>query len=101
MFSICAEPPPMPSESVRSVGSICGHDLISRSSTIAKCCGTPRKLPRCQSRRVMSWKRSSPSPVNAIVTIGWPNWSKSCRVPSALMFAPVISGIGFSASSGW
>ena len=76
----------MPSESVRSVGSICGHDLISRSSTIAKCWGAPRKLPRCQSRRVMSWKRSSPSPVNAIDTIGWPNWSKSCRVPSALMW---------------
>ena len=88
MFSICAEPPPMPSESVRSFGSICGHDLISRSSTIAKCCGAPRKLPRCQSRRVMSWKRFSPSPVNAIVTIGWPNWSKSWRVPSALMCAP-------------
>ena len=66
MFSICADPPPMPSESVRSVGSICGHDLISRSSTIAKCCGAPRRLPRCHSRLVMSWKRSSPSPVNAM-----------------------------------
>ncbi len=101
MFSIDADPPPMPSESVRSVWSICGQDLISLSSTMAKCCGTPRRLPRCHSRLVMSWKRFSPSPVNSMRTIGWPNWSKSWRVPDDLRWAPVISGTGFSASSGW
>ena len=29
-----------------SFQSICGHDLISRSSTIAKCCGEPSRFPR-------------------------------------------------------
>ena len=33
---ICAEPPPMPFDSDPSVWSICGHDLISRSRTMAK-----------------------------------------------------------------
>ena len=95
-------PPPIPSESERSVESICGNDLISRSRTIAKCCGDAAEVaalpePPCD----LAGSGFSPFPVNAIVTIGWPNWSKSCRVPSALMSAPVISGIGFSALSGW
>ena len=36
---ICALPPPMPLERLESVKSICGNVLISRSRTIAKCCG--------------------------------------------------------------
>ena len=42
---ICALPL-MPFESELSFGSICGNDLISRSRTIAKCCGAPSRLPR-------------------------------------------------------
>ena len=84
--------------------SIDGHDLIWRSSTIAKCwnesCGSPWPpvmlccaRPRSASRFVISPNLSPPSSVNCIVTIGSPVVvSKSCRVPASFRSAPVISG---------
>ena len=50
---ICARPPPMPLERLESVKSICGNVLISRSRTIAKCCGCWRSFPRIHSSRVI------------------------------------------------
>ena len=84
--------------------SIDGHDLIWRSSTIAKCWnelpGSPwppvmlwRARPRSASRFVISPNLSPPLSVNCIVTIGSPVVvSKSCRVPASFRSAPVISG---------
>ena len=88
--------------------SIDGHDLIWRSSTIAKCwnefCGSPpvmlkRARPRSAARFVMSPNLSAPSSVNCIVTIGsLVVVSKSCRVPFSLRSPPDISGTTFSGS---
>ena len=39
-------PPAMPFDRLESVWSICGHDLMSRSRTIAKCCGVFQSRPR-------------------------------------------------------
>ena len=88
-----------------SVKSIVGHDLISRSSTIAKCCrkalGSPwppptvlkSSFPRCAMSRVISSNLSPPLPVKSMSTIGSPvRVSKSCRVPESLRSEPVISG---------
>ena len=93
---IWARPPPMPPLRLESVKSICGKVLISRSRTIAKCCGTFRSLPRIQRPRVMSSNLSEPESVNSIVTIGRPEApglvSKSARVPESLKSSPVICG---------
>ncbi len=67
---ICARPPPIPPERLESVKSICGNVLISRSRTIAKCCGCWRSFPRIHSSRVIRSKFFEPFPVNSMVTIG-------------------------------
>ncbi len=91
--SICARPPPMPPARLDSVKSICGNVLISRSRTMAKCCGFPLVLPRIHSSRVISSNRSEPRFVNSIVTIGCPvDGSKSARVPESFRSSPVIWG---------
>ena len=74
-----------------SVKSICGQVLISRSRTIANCCGTWRSLPRIQRLRVISSNLSAPESVNSIDTIGRPDApglvSKSARVPELEVLA--------------
>ena len=81
--------------------SIDGHDLISRSSTIAKCWSdllaaaerVREQLAALASSRVISPNLSAPESVNCIVTIGSPVVvSKSWRVPESFRSAPVISG---------
>ena len=55
----------------------------------------PSSEPRSASRFVIVWNSLFPWPVNCMVTIGWPFWSKSARVPESFRSLPVISGIGF------
>ena len=94
---ICARPPPIPLDRLESVKSICGKVLISRSRTIAKCCGCWRSFPRIHSSRVMRSKASAPEFVNSIVTMGLPPApglvSKSARVPESFRSSPVICGM--------
>ena len=89
------------------VQSICGHDLISRSRTIAKFWKMSwpppivfvRSFPRCARSRVMSSNFFCPLFVNCMSTIGSPVFgSKSCCVPDNFRSAPVISGIPWSGS---
>ena len=56
---IRAPPPPMPPDRLESVKSICGNVFISRSRTIAKCCGCWRSFPRIHSSRVILSNLSS------------------------------------------
>ena len=89
------------------VQSICGNDLISRSSTIAKFWKMSwpppivfvRSFPRCARSRVMFSNFFWPPFVNCMRTIGRPVWgSKSWRVPDSFRSAPVISGMPWSGS---
>ena len=94
---ICAPVPVglIPLFTDESVKSICGHDRISLSSTIAKCCDTLRICPRSASFFVTLWKALLPLPVNCISTTGDPSdGSKSWRVPDRFRSLPVMFGYG-------
>ena len=66
---------------------------MSRSSTIANCCGVFQSRPRWYRVRVICWNSWLPFEVNARRTTGWPNWSKSACVPDDFSSPPVISGM--------